>query len=168
MEDAAGPQAPRAGVNPWMLTAVLFLGAMVAVGVTWVASRDAQTPIQRVAPPPTPSRTPLSHTAFCRQSYSLRPLPINPDRGPEITDITAIDRATVRVRWTVGYDDHPVAYVVALVCENGHAFRAYAVEPHTMEYVFRGLQPATSYCFRVQKVNMTDLFSPQRCISTPR
>jgi hypothetical protein len=94
---------------------------------------------------------------------------MSPDRSPEITDITALDRTAVRVRWA-DRSNGTASFIVDRVCENGRMITGYQVRPPDTEYVFRGLDPATApYCFRVEAVTTDSNWrSHQRCISPPR
>jgi hypothetical protein len=175
------PEALPAGVNRWIQVAVLFLGAVLVVGGIWVAGRDAQTPIHGLTPPASSRAAgpnPRVVAELCRQPFSAAPDGISPD-SPEITDVTAIDRTTVRVRWvdrSSPYSDTII--IVYRVCENGRTINAYFGNtagtaehpmPKATEYVFRGLDPATApWCFRVKAITSRDLYSHQRCISPPR
>jgi hypothetical protein len=114
---------------------------------------------------------------LCGQPFSAQPDGISPD-SPEITDVTAIDRTTVRVRWVDRSPYSDTIIIVARVCGNGRMINEYFGNPagtaeHPMpkatEYVFRGLDPATApWCFRVKAITSRDLYSHQRCISPPR
>jgi hypothetical protein len=168
---AGGPKAPPAGVNRWILVAGPFLGAVLAVAGIWVASRDAQTPIHGLTPPASSRAAggpnPRIVAELCRQPFSADPDGISP-YSPEITDITAIDRTTVRVRWVDRTPYSDTIIIVARVCENGRMINEY-LGNYATEYVFHGLDPATaSWCFRVKAITSRDLYSHQRCISPPR
>lgn len=158
------------GVYRWILVAVMFVDAVLAVatGGIWLAKRYA-TPVQGLAPAAgsrgtTGNRLPID---YCSRPFSPQPRGISPDRSPEITDITALDRTTVRVRW-VNRSRGTVNFLVAHVCENGRMINAYGA-PDT-EYVFKRLDPATApYCFQVEALTViSDWYSPQRCVSPPR
>jgi hypothetical protein len=165
---AGGPEAPPAGVNRWILVAVPFLGAVLTVGGIWMARRDAQTPIYGPTPPASSRAAkgpnPRVVAELCRQPFSAHPDGPSPD-SPEITDITAIDRTTVRVRWADRSPHSDTIIIVARVCENGRMINEYFGN-HATEYVFRGLDPANApWCFRVRAITNRDLYSHQRCIS---
>jgi hypothetical protein len=177
---AGGPEAPPAGVNRSILVSVSFLGAVLTVGGILVAGRDAQTPIHGLTPPASSRAAngpnPRVVADLCRQPFSAAPDGISPD-SPVITDITAIDRTTVRVRWEDRSPYSDTIIIVARVCENGRMINEYFGNtagtaehpmPKATEYVFRGLDPATaSWCFRVRAITSNDLYSHQRCISPP-
>jgi hypothetical protein len=175
-----GPEAPPAGVNRWILVAVPLLGAVLAVGGIWVAVRDAQTPIHGLTPLASSRAAgpnPRVVAELCGQPFSAQPDGISPD-SPEITDVTAIDRTTVRVRWVDRSPYSDTIIIVYRVCGNGRTINAYFGNtagtaehpmPKATEYVFRGLDPATApWCFRVKAITSRDLYSHQRCISPPR
>jgi hypothetical protein len=168
-----GPEAPQAGVNRWILVAVPLLGAVLAVGGVWVAVRGAQTPIHGLTPLASSGAAgpnPRVVAELCGQPFSAQPDGISPD-SPEITDVTAIDRTTVRVRWVDRSPYSDTIIIVARVCGNGRMINEYLGNPmpKAAEYVFRGLDPATApWCFRVKAITSRDLYSHQRCISPPR
>lgn len=175
----AGPPAPRTEVIRRLLVggtlAALFVGIVVAVAVggTWLAdliSGDAETPNQGLAPPassPAPAKT-SAGAVDCNL-----PLPSGYDRidslrSPEIIDITAIDRTTVRLRW-VDRSPATARFIVSRVCENGRAMKSRLVPQSDTEYIFSGLDPATApYCFKVEALSTeNDWESERRCISPP-
>jgi len=173
-----GPDVPPAGINRWIVVAALFVGVAVFVGGIWVAKRDAKTPIHAVAPSAS-SRATIDRRAYCREPYSapsLRaPSPNETSNevfvgngSPVITEVTAIDRTTVRLRWVSRphTGDQPI-FIVRLVCENGRMYRAYFA--HEPEFVFRRLDPAGApFCFQVEEIRYFDWLSQQRCLEAQR
>jgi hypothetical protein len=173
----AGPGAPRTEVIRRLLVrgtlAALLIGTAVAVGGAWVADLDggdAETPNQGLAPPassPAPAK-PSARAVDCNL-----PLPSGYDRidslrSPEIIDIAAIDRTTVRLRW-VDRSPATARFIVSRVCENGRTMKSRLVPQSDTEYIFSGLDPATApYCFKVEALSTeNDWESERRCISPP-
>jgi hypothetical protein len=171
------PEAARTEVIRRLLVggtlAALFVGTVVAVGGAWVADLDggdAETPNQGLAPPassPAPAKT-SAGAIDCNL-----PLPggydrIDSLRSPEIIDITAIDRTTVRLRW-VDRSPATARFIVSRVCENGRAMKSRLVPQSDTEYIFSGLDPATApYCFKVEALTAeNDWESERRCIPPP-
>jgi len=168
-----GPGALRTGVTRRILvggTLAALFGVAVAVGGAWVAgldSDDAETPDQGLAPPVSPA----GNRPSTRANDCSLPLPtgynrIDSRRSPEITDITAIDRTTVRLRW-VDRSGRVDLFIVSRLCQNGRAMTSRLVPYSDTEYVFSGLDPATApYCFKVEALNTDSGWeSERRCIS---
>jgi len=168
---ASGPKAPRASVHVWTALLIVEVAVAVTIGAIWIAKRNADKPIHALAPSagsPSPAHHGLPPD-FCRQASPLGPgaFPFSPDGSPEITDITALDRTTARVRWVPKSAPRDAIILVAWVCDNGRIINT-DFAPQANEYVFRHLRPDIApWCFRVQASTRSDWFSHQRCISPP-